>query len=326
MWRAATAVDPDWQLRELTGTAAAAAAARGDRGGDGDLAADRGVAGRDGLPVAIRGSGGGGRGVHASATPPTPRDTLRWLASHNVAFVSGVLYASAETVVVEDAAEGPAAAGHHPKARWRYPDPTASEPYRPFEGAYGAVRLEGENAVRAVLERLTNGNAWLKRLGFCPDFTRVSLQMFLSADATASQTHRDTSSSLLRVVSGRKDVYVAPPSVVPAFHTAAASDPNFLTTFDPFVAVAVPAPWRKVVLFPGDALFLPAQWWHRVRSTPGTIAVGVKCGPGPLSPVLLVPLVVILLVSGPLLWRLPTRARLVLAALLPAMVLFNTQR
>ena len=59
---------------------------------------------------------------------------------------------------------------------------------------------------------------------------------------------------------------------------------------------------------------------------PGTVAVGVKCGPGPLSPVLLAPLALLLLLAGPLLWRLPARTRLVLVGLLPVVVVLNMRR
>ncbi len=38
----------------------------------------------------------------------------------------------------------------------------------------------------------------------------------------------------------------------------------------------LPPLWRKVCLRAGDALFLPAGWWHAVRSRPGTVGVGIE--------------------------------------------------
>jgi hypothetical protein len=100
-------------------------------------------------------------------------------------------------------------------------------------------------------------------------------QIFLSHVASVSSCHFDAMDSILFVLLGSKVVHMAPPHAshgvvspgVAAFETEA-QQPHTGT-------VLHSALWRQCTLHAGEALFIPAGWWHQVISMQGTCAVSV---------------------------------------------------
>jgi hypothetical protein len=114
----------------------------------------------------------------------------------------------------------------------------------------------------------------------------------LLAHYSRSTCHCDGTPSLLALISGSKELWIAPADV----HTRLASNNNLrkfgivedlelelntMANFDPFEVwrndghrtLMLQIGWRHVALFAGseNALVIPKGWWHCVRSTPETI-------------------------------------------------------
>ena len=95
--------------------------------------------------------------------------------------------------------------------------------------------------------------------------------------------HRGENDALLVQLRGSKEMLIHPPALVipgcPASvcgDAAAASNPRWLCPFGPFqLPLSDSSLYVKVVMVPGDAVVVPKEWWHAVRSTPSSVATSV---------------------------------------------------
>lgn len=116
------------------------------------------------------------------------------------------------------------------------------------------------------------------------DVTLSSVNLWVAARATLSSAHYDPHHNLLCVITGHKRVRLWPPSCTRYFapHSVFGESPNHSSIRDPNRsknAAAATACARAegrdftVTLQPGDALFIPAGWWHLVASGARTVGV-----------------------------------------------------
>ena len=115
-----------------------------------------------------------------------------------------------------------------------------------------------------------NGTLRLDALG---DGANVWVGRFSTAAA-----HYDASTNVFLVVHGAKTFLVAPPGAVGDEHSYL--HPEFrrspsLGALD-FASIEGLAGWRRVDLRTGDALVLPAYWWHHVATPRATVSVAVN--------------------------------------------------
>lgn len=111
-------------------------------------------------------------------------------------------------------------------------------------------------AFAALLDDVVVDEAWFDRR-----LLAGGTSFWLGPAGTVTPFHHDTTNILFCQLYGRKELVLASP-LEPSLLDAAR---GFYSTLrgdaEPF-----PARRHTVVLEPGDALFLPAGWWHEVRS------------------------------------------------------------
>jgi len=90
-------------------------------------------------------------------------------------------------------------------------------------------------------------------------------------------THYDQDTSFLLVLTGKKEIFYAPPCMIkrlrvdhPVLHHS-----SIFEEVNPFVTATGPL-WQFITLTSGDGLLLPQGWLHSVKSTPGTTAVSFQ--------------------------------------------------
>lgn len=148
-----------------------------------------------------------------------------------------------------------------------------------------------EGRLREVLNRLlqpgparyigsTRVDRWLPELRAQNDIefpNRKALANFWIGNATDIAAHFDSPLNLACCVSGRREftlfapeqvanLYIGPPDRTPSGRAISMVDferPDF-TRFPKFASALEQA--QVAVLNPGDALFIPPLWWHRVKS------------------------------------------------------------
>ena len=100
--------------------------------------------------------------------------------------------------------------------------------------------------------------------------------MLLSKLRSRSGAHRDTTTTLLMVGSGSKTVIFASPKAL-GQHPCEMQGEHRLKV-DPLEGSepVESSIWTKWVLKPGDAVLLPAMWWHSIESQADTIALSVE--------------------------------------------------
>ncbi len=94
-------------------------------------------------------------------------------------------------------------------------------------------------------------------------------------------THYDQDPSVLYLLNGSKEIFLAPKSIISRqkYTTATETHSTILENICPFdldYDFAVSCGWKKVKLEPGDALSLPKGCIHSVKSSPGTIALSFQ--------------------------------------------------
>ena len=166
-----------------------------------------------------------------------------------------------------------------------------AEPFDPEDVSWQAVDYEGLKSLHRDATYATAyfnhaaGMGYLhyfEQLGlrFLPltlrlsKFNSTSFQMFFTFDAkSSSETHQDSTSSILFVKSGKKRVYIAPPRAQER-HERLVKHRNYLdfSPHDSALRSSLPHWWKCVVVESNEAVFIPANWWHEVISEPHTLA------------------------------------------------------
>ncbi|HQY63782.1 MAG TPA: cupin-like domain-containing protein [Polyangiaceae bacterium] len=108
----------------------------------------------------------------------------------------------------------------------------------------------------ALLDDVIIDDAWFDR-GLLAGGT----SFWLGPAGTITPFHHDTTNILFCQLYGRKEMVLASPLEASLLDEAR----GFYSTLRGD-SVAFPARRHRIVLEPGDALFLPAGWWHEVRS------------------------------------------------------------
>ena len=153
--------------------------------------------------------------------------------------------------------------------------------------AMGAAYVQvyfGKHIARAVLSDVLGGQV------MCPPGVQMKnsercLQLFLSMTHTKSLTHRDATPSILHCQAGMKTVYIAAPDVHKKYKTMLTREDGQADwlQFDPFKADPT-GRWVNVFsrcsLLPGEAIFIPKDWWHCIFSTPDTVGISIDVAPG----------------------------------------------
>ncbi len=106
----------------------------------------------------------------------------------------------------------------------------------------------------------------------------TGFSLWIGPAGTITPLHHDTTNILFCQLHGRKQVELVSPSETALL---AATLRGFYSTIDLDHLAAHPHPAvramlvRRVVLAPGEALFIPAGWWHRVTSLDVSISVSL---------------------------------------------------
>ncbi|XP_042377369.1 bifunctional peptidase and (3S)-lysyl hydroxylase JMJD7-like isoform X2 [Zingiber officinale] len=117
---------------------------------------------------------------------------------------------------------------------------------------------------------------------FLQTSTLASINFWMNMAKSRSSTHYDPHHNLLCMVSGCKKVILWPPSACPILYPMAvygeASNHSAVSIEKPDLslhprAVHYEESSQKIILRPGDVLFIPEGWFHQVDSDDLTIAV-----------------------------------------------------
>ena len=107
----------------------------------------------------------------------------------------------------------------------------------------------------------------------------LALNAWLGPAGAGSPAHTDEFANCYCVVSGRRSVWVAPPSVSP--YMSAQDNTSSVKVFgascthtDAFLTQVVPHA-MAAVLEPGDMLYLPRGWWHAIQVEDPSFAVSM---------------------------------------------------
>jgi len=112
-----------------------------------------------------------------------------------------------------------------------------------------------------------------------------NLHLFIGGAGTDTGLHSAVPANLFVQVHGRKRWVIYPPSASPAFRPPMERAMYFASRFDPDApdadafpeASALPA--YEVELGPGDVLYNPPFWWHKVSNPTVSIGVGFRWFP-----------------------------------------------
>jgi hypothetical protein len=108
------------------------------------------------------------------------------------------------------------------------------------------------------------------------DPTRISggSALWFGPAGTVTALHHDTSNILFCQVLGRKRLHLAPPTTIALLDRAR----GVYSTLDPESddPILAEIQFRVVDVGPGDALFIPAGWWHHVRALELSISLALN--------------------------------------------------
>jgi len=121
--------------------------------------------------------------------------------------------------------------------------------------------------LRALLDEIT-----LPPEIFGPTLQPTRMGLWFGAAGTHTPLHHDGDNSMFCQVVGRKRFRLAPPESIPLLDASR----GVYSRWDPKDdASDGPEPLVEIVLEPGDALFLPAGWWHQVDALDLGISVSI---------------------------------------------------
>ena len=104
---------------------------------------------------------------------------------------------------------------------------------------------------------------------------------------TWSLTHRDKTSSVLFLLTGRKIFWIAHKDInVDGYTYPKNPDWQHWLLYNPFKksdSENVSRGWFKIEMNKGDALIIPEMWWHCVESTPGSIGLSFELSNEPVN-------------------------------------------
>ncbi|MEZ4394211.1 MAG: cupin-like domain-containing protein [Polyangiales bacterium] len=126
------------------------------------------------------------------------------------------------------------------------------------------------NIERDSLRALWDDVRWDSGI-FDPDRRAGAAAFWFGPGGTVTPLHHDTSNIVLCQMYGEKRVTLAAPWE-PALE---ATRRGVYSTLDPEARELPDALFRRTTLGPGDALFIPAGWWHHVRALSVSISLGL---------------------------------------------------
>lgn len=110
--------------------------------------------------------------------------------------------------------------------------------------------------------------------------TGLSWQLFMGGPGTGTATHNAVSNNLFVQLHGVKRWVLYPPGHSPVLDPPRLGAPYFFSRLDPQADAPDPRLARldgyDVTLRPGDVLFNPSFWWHRVVHETASIGVGFR--------------------------------------------------
>lgn len=131
-------------------------------------------------------------------------------------------------------------------------------------------RAAWQPELASLFDELVLPDGWFRE-----DQQRSSTALWFGPAGTITPLHHDASSILFCQIYGRKRWRMASPLETPLLEGARA----MYSAFDP---EDLPEPLKAQVTFkdfvlePGEALFIPAGWWHDVRSLDVSISLGMN--------------------------------------------------
>jgi hypothetical protein len=118
---------------------------------------------------------------------------------------------------------------------------------------------------------------WLDYPPFVPEALCSFAKFWVGPGGTATPLHRDWLDNFLTQVVGTKRLALVAPGHAPALSPrtihAGLDSCNWVDPFDPADPIAATCEPRFVTLDAGEMLFLPAGWFHDVRSTSFSFSV-----------------------------------------------------
>lgn len=125
------------------------------------------------------------------------------------------------------------------------------------------------SGLRALLDDVVLPPAW-----FGPRPVPARMGLWIGAGGTHTPLHHDTDNSMFCQVRGRKRFRLAPPESLALLDGSRGVYSHWDPRDDDAVG-AGPEPLIELVIEAGEALFLPAGWWHQVDALTPSISVTV---------------------------------------------------
>jgi hypothetical protein len=131
-------------------------------------------------------------------------------------------------------------------------------------------RNAAQSGLAGLFDEVTLPSGWFRE-----DQQRSSTALWFGPAGTITPLHHDASSILFCQIYGRKRWRMASPLETPLLQGARAMysgiDPDRLPD-----SPALDVTFKDFVLEPGEALFIPAGWWHDVRALDVSISLGMN--------------------------------------------------
>lgn len=109
---------------------------------------------------------------------------------------------------------------------------------------------------------------------FGPTMDPTRMGLWIGPAGTHTPLHHDTDNSMFCQVMGRKRFWLAPPESIALLDRSRGVYSHWKPDHDA-PDPSDPAPMIELTLEPGEALFIPAGWWHRVDALDPSISVSI---------------------------------------------------